>query len=80
MYRVNRELCRYLCVLNIILTVFLVLAGPQSVAVLVGLSAVVLFATMKYFDKCIEEGGRRQVTMHNTGSNDVETWEVEEDD
>ncbi len=80
MYRVNRELCRYLCVLNVILTMFLVLAGPQAAALLTGLSAVVLFAGMHFFDSCIAASDERRVAMHNDGSNDVETWKADENE
>ena len=80
MHKISRELCRYVCVLNVVLTTFFALAGPQSVALLTGISAIVLYAGMMFFDRAIDEGNRRRVVMHNDGSNDVETWKVEEDD
>jgi len=80
MFKINYILCKYVCILSIILTAFFILSGPPEVAVLSGLSAVTFFGCMEFFSRAIKEDNERRTLMDNFGSNDIKKWEQEDDD
>ena len=77
MYRVTRELCRYLGIANLAITTFLLLAGPEGVAWVTGAACLSFWAATKFFDRVIADTRYRAELMDRTGSNNIETWDDE---
>jgi hypothetical protein len=70
MYQINYQLCKYLCLLNVILTLSFILLGNPEVSVLFGSSAIVALVGMKFFEKAIKVQQERKSLMDTLGDND----------
>ncbi len=72
MYKIVRLLCKYVCVMSLLLTVYFVFTATPILVVIFGVNTGLFWLCMKFFEVAISTNKARATLMHELGDNDYD--------